>query len=157
MVAWYTFRSCNCCVFSCGLHKWADHSFSICPPFCVKEMYNTSSYKFKIVWKWLLIIFKSVWWTLHRSAVLAYSCLALTCLGGSLKPHCYHSLCMSGFTKWYYILLFVTHLKLGSNIAEKNVLQVYMTTTTVVHALTSHTARTWHQPESGSNIKLFLH
>ncbi len=33
MVAWCPFSSYNCCDFSCGLHKWADHSFSICPPF----------------------------------------------------------------------------------------------------------------------------
>ncbi len=36
MVAWYPFRSYNCCDFSCGLHKWANHSFIICPPFLFK-------------------------------------------------------------------------------------------------------------------------
>ncbi len=29
MVAWYD----NTCDFSCGLHKWANYSFSLCQPF----------------------------------------------------------------------------------------------------------------------------
>ncbi len=36
MVAWYPFRSYNCCDFCCGLHKWTNHSFNICVSFLCK-------------------------------------------------------------------------------------------------------------------------
>ncbi len=90
MVAWYPFSFYICYDFSCGLHKWANHSFCICPPFLcngnvqhfiyseldaavlctvgIERIRNcTIIIKFQYSHlalsnlKWLLIIFKSVW------------------------------------------------------------------------------------------------
>ncbi len=36
MVAWPPSGRNKCCDFSCGLSKWANHSFMTCPPFLCK-------------------------------------------------------------------------------------------------------------------------
>ncbi len=51
---------------------------------------------------------------------------------------------MRGCIKCYNIDQLFTHVKHGSNIAVKNVLQVYVTTTTIFHAISLKKVRTLH-------------
>ncbi len=66
---------------------------------------------------------------------------------------------MSEFIKWYNIYELFIHLKLGSNIAVKNVLQGYVTTTMIFHAISSQkgenttTLKPEFQSKRGDGIK----